>query len=954
MINFLLKKIWRNKWLMLCLAIGNILLIGTAIGIPLYISATMQRVFQQDMRYIQYTQNTFPAVMTLRYSFNDAPDLQAYEFYRRSKEVWWPNALRSIDVPIQQRLTVYRFANWRFAPEVAREYPPRYRTVQMAAVSGYGDNIVLTHGRMPSDELVDGRIIEVLAMSATLADLDLLLGENMNAAYYEGTLPLSLRIVGIYELHPESGAFWSVSQVNFRNTLLMSDMLAHERFARHYSPHYNMTVTWSEVLDFTQINILRQQHYAEALQAARDMFDPARAWNFSENFYYVIAGQDERTDRLAMTLWILLLPVFVMLALFIYMVSRQILANDQNVISILESRGTSRAQILWLYALQGLILAAVTYPIGLAFGVGVCQFIGASNGFMDLVQREALQVFVTVEALLIGLAAATFSFLTMFLPVIGFSKIGIVQHKTTNIGKPKKPLWQRFFVDIILLGFSIYSLYNIGNQQDILAAAFIAGERGLDPVLFLTSSMFMVAAALVCLRVFPYLVKLVFWLGKHFWPPSIYASMLKVIRSAGEEQFIMLFLVFTVSIGIFSAQSARTINLNNENIVQYLGGADLRFMEDWQNNVHLGGVVGSQAVGLPDILIYSGPDFNRFPPFDEVDSLTRVTTREGLLRVRMRELPPIVPIMAIETNTFGETVWFRDDLLRIHLNYFLNTLGRNPNGVLLSDMFRTEFGLSVGDTVHLVEITIDEGTPHGDWLEFTIMGFVERFPGFAPVGRTMIPGTEQFVEYPRALAVVNLGFLQMHWGMRPYEIWMRTNTPTNLFFYEFATEETLNITAFHDTKNELVAARLDPIIQGTNGALTISFIIILFICFSGFLIYWMLSIRSRVLQFGIFRAMGMSMRNILALLFNEQIFVTLTALIIGVVIGEVSSGLFIPFIKISYTPAEQVIPLLMVMEVRDYVSLYSVLGVMVLISMIILGGYISKIKIDQALKLGED
>ena len=938
---------------MLCLLVGNILLIGTATGIPLYISATMQRVFQQDMRAIQYTENRFPAVMTLSLCFNDAPDSEGYYFYTSTRDSWWPSALRILEVPVAHRAVIYEFANWRFTPDVAREYPARYRTVQMSAISGFADNIVLTHGRLPSSELEDGRVIEALAMSITLAERDLLLGELMNVEYREDGEFLQLRIVGVYELSPDAGAFWSIAPIDFHNTLLISDTLAHERFARYYMPHYYLTVTWNEVLDFSQINILRQSHYAQALQTARNMFDPARAWTFSENFYYVIMGQDERTDRLAITLWILLMPVFVMLALFIYMVSRQILAIDQNVISILESRGASRAQILWLYVFQGVFVATFAFTIGLYFGVGVCRFIGASNGFLDLVQRETLQIFITTEAILIGLAAVLFSFLTMFLPVISFSKIGIVQHKTTNIGKPKKPVWQRFYIDFLLLGFSIYSLYNIGSQQDLLAAAFLRDERGLDPVLFLTSSMFIASAALVCIRIFPLLVKLIYWLGRGFWPPSIYASMLKVIRSAGEEQFIMLFLIFTVSIGIFSAQAARTINFNNENIIQYLGGADLRFMEEWHDNVPRGGVVRGEVVGPPEILIYLGPDFGRFPNRIEVDSFTRVTTRMGYVRVGMRDLPPNVPIMAIETDTFGETVWFRDDLLRIHLNYFLNTLGRNPNGVLLSDVFRTEYDLSVGDTIQIGEITPDY-MPQGERLNFTILGFVERFPSFAPVGRTIIPETELIVEYPRSLAVINLGYLQMHWGMRPYEIWMRTNTPTNQFFYEFATEEALSITEFLDTKNELVAARIDPIFQGTNGALTISFIIILLICFSGFLIYWILSIRSRVLQFGIFRAMGMSMKSILALLFNEQVFVTLTALIIGIIVGEISSNLFIPLIKISYTPAEQVIPLLMVMEISDYVSLYSVLGVMVIISMIILAVYISKIKIDQALKLGED
>jgi putative ABC transport system permease protein len=136
--------------------------------------------------------------------------------------------------------------------------------------------------------------------------------------------------------------------------------------------------------------------------------------------------------------------------------------------------------------------------------------------------------------------------------------------------------------------------------------------------------------------------------------------------------------------------------------------------------------------------------------------------------------------------------------------------------------------------------------------------------------------------------------------------------------------------------------------------LTVGFIVTVLVCFTGFLIYWILSIKSRVLQFGIFRAMGMSLRNIVSLLINEQIFITLTAVAIGAVVGEVSSRLFVPLIQISFTASEQVIPLMITTETRDYMNLFGTIGFMVVICLVVLGVIISRIKIAQALKLGED
>jgi putative ABC transport system permease protein len=136
--------------------------------------------------------------------------------------------------------------------------------------------------------------------------------------------------------------------------------------------------------------------------------------------------------------------------------------------------------------------------------------------------------------------------------------------------------------------------------------------------------------------------------------------------------------------------------------------------------------------------------------------------------------------------------------------------------------------------------------------------------------------------------------------------------------------------------------------------LTVNFLITLLVCFSGFLIYWILSIRSRVLQFGIFRAMGMSMRGVIRLLINEQIFITLTSLGIGALVGELAARNFVPLIQLSYSAAQRPIPLLVVVEVRDYINLYSVMGVMIVLCLSVLFALVARMRVAQVLKLGED
>ncbi len=70
---------------------------------------------------------------------------------------------------------------------------------------------------------------------------------------------------------------------------------------------------------------------------------------------------------------------------------------------------------------------------------------------------------------------------------------------------------------------------------------------------------------------------------------------------------------------------------------------------------------------------------------------------------------------------------------------------------------------------------------------------------------------------------------------------------------------------------------------------TLSFILSLIVCSVGFLLYWVMTLKQRELQFGIYRAMGMRMREVKAMLLNEQIFLSFLPLLAGAGIGNCNS-----------------------------------------------------------------
>ena len=90
------------------------------------------------------------------------------------------------------------------------------------------------------------------------------------------------------------------------------------------------------------------------------------------------------------------------------------------------------------------------------------------------------------------------------------------------------------------------------------------------------------------------------------------------------------------------------------------------------------------------------------------------------------------------------------------------------------------------------------------------------------------------------------------------------------------------------------------------------------------------------------------------MLINEQFFISGISIGAGVLVGLISSRLFVPLIQIAYSASDKVIPLEIISSTSDFIRLGAVIGIMLVICMVILGMLISKIRISQALKLGED
>lgn len=501
------------------------------------------------------------------------------------------------------------------------------------------------------------------------------------------------------------------------------------------------------------------------------------------------------------------------------------------------------------------------------------------------------------------------------------------------------------YLDVLFFAVSIYGLYSFADRRDMLMTRMLSGDS-VDPMLFLCASLFIISAGLVALRIQPLIVRLVYIITKRFLKPATFASFLQILRSRGKQSFMMVFLMLTVALGIYNTTVARTILSNAEKSVEYQNGADIIFQEVWKDNSAFLVQTAEYEVEEGLELTYTEPDYARFEELGETKSLARVLKATvDVSGDRTKEGVNTATLMGIHTREFGETINFDSSLLPEHINTYLNVLGSNKDAVLLSMNFHTILEYDIGDVITYIN-------EDGDIINGNIYGFVDYWPSYIPQTYSI---TEEGVldKKDEYMIIANLSKIQEVWGVTPYQIWLKTDGSTQ-YIYDYAEENELRFTEFYDSLSDMVEIRNDTLFQGTNGILTMSFIVVLILCCVGFLIYWILSIKQRELLFGVFRAMGMRKREIIRMLINEQIFSSGISIVIGAIIGVVASKCFVPLVQIFYSTTNQAIPLTVVSRNDDMIRLFGVMGTVILVCMIILGVIISHIKISQALKLGED
>ena len=933
-----------HRWLVLALLAGSVLSVGLLASIPIYTDGVLQRLLTRDLERYQERTGRYPGTTAASYNFYRLVEKPAAKapFHDALEGEMLTRLVPALGVPVaaqMKRMTLDYLYDVRPQPEESRvESVKKFSRVE--AMQHLSDHVDLVHGRMHNPEPVDG-VYEAIVTSEAMQDLQLILGRTYLLYDLLTEQPrLTVKVVGVFAKNDPSDLYW------FRRFTSLSEsfLIDYDTFLRDflYQPTRNLTHgSWYFALDYHRItidnvpNLLRR--YDEYRRASAE-----RRVELDFGIAALLEDYNRRAAVLKITLSFLHVPIVLVLAFFMYMVSQLIVEGDLAEIAVLESRGAAGNQLFTVYLLQSLLLAAAALGLGPPLALVIVRFLGAANGFLEFVGRTALQAEIGLRAYAFALVGAAIFLAATLLPASRAARTSIVELRGRGARTRRYTFWRRFYLDLVLIAIAVYGLVQFQQRREILMLTAATGsDLPLDPLLFLTSVLFILGCAMLALRLFPYLVRALFRVARRRWSPPLYAAFIQVARARGHEQFLMVFLILTLALGIYNSSAARTVNRNIEERIYYAAGADLTmqpYFPSDQPPEGAGGMPGEPAPVTSPVVQYREPPYHPYTELPGIAGTTRVL-RQARAQVSLPgNRRTMSALMAITPEEFGRVAWFRSDLLPAHWHHYLNRLAADPKAMLLSSSIAEEFELKLGDTILVTWSSQDV-------VDGVVVGFVDHWPTFVPVDERT----------PPRLVVANFPYMRAKMATEPYEIWAKREPRSSTAeVYEAIEDRELDIVSMNDATQEVVAAKNDPLLQGTNGVLTLGFSVAMLISIVGFVMYWVLTLRSRTLQFGVLRAIGMSARRVLAMLVTEQVLITGSAIVAGMVIGRVAALLFVPLLQVVYAAADQVPAFRVASERGDFIRIYVVAAALLVLGGVLFRALLARLDIQQALKLGEE
>ncbi len=954
------KRMFAQRGLVLATTLGIISAVALSMSIPIYSDGVYQTILESTVG---------PASSDSSQSFRP-PFAFLYRYVGEWSGPLKFDKLQPIDaylsgpvvsdLGMKSRLFVrfFRTDNFKLFPADTGSYDSTAEPLtyaNFATVNDLEKHVTLVEGGYPADAPAQaGGPIDILLSDETAAKLGLHPGELYDAFIARGAgvskkvITQRVRVAGLWKPIDPTDIYWFYSSTGFDTTMFVSEKIFTDSVLPILDNDVNHAV-WYWVMDGSKVQSSDVPgmlgRIASTRQKAINLLDGLRLDLSPEE---ILQQYQKSAQSLTIYLYAFSLPLLFMILTFISLVVDMVVGRRRNEIAVLRSRGSTILQVLGMAAMESLILGIVGMAFGTPAAQVVAQFFGKTKSFLDFTAATSMHTQVTLSAVRFGLVTVAVALVAQVIPTLSASRYTIISYKQDRARQIRPPWWRRVGLDFLLLIPAGYGIYLLSQDLPLIPGGkpALSGSPFQNPLLLLVPALAIFSVTLLLLRVLPLLMRVVAWFFSHTRSVGMLMAARYLARTSSGYSAPLILLIMTLSLSTFTSTLAQTLDRHTHDQTYYSVGADLNVVEMGELQGGSGSSRGAAAAPQASSSS-SGGDATPvekwvFLPVAEhlkvpgVQAAARVAVTGIRITTDNGEIRGVYD--GIDRIDFPKVAFWRRDFAYQQLGDLMNDLALTSEGVLVSTDVLANYHLKIGDALKINTYQFDETKT----MTFKIMGAFNYWPGWYP-------------QQDGPLIVGNLDyFYEQVGGEFPYDVWLKLDPTVPIKPVLDGIQKMYGVVLRSDVSSTILsAAQLRPERQGFFGLLSVGFAALAFLTVLGFLLYALFSFQRRFIELGMLRAIGLSSGQMLAFLASELAFLFLAGLAAGTGLGVWVSNLFIPHLQVGSDMASLVPPFVVHIDWGSVFQVYILFGTLFVAALAVLGILLMRMKIFQAIKLGE-
>lgn len=931
-----LKRLRANLGLAACALIAATSAVALAASVPAYAEAGSLRLLREEIRQQEERQGRSPFALLFRYVGAWNGPLE-WERVAPADEYLRDEGIARLGLAVDSFARHARTAPLRMFLAANNE-TVFLQNASLGFVSGLDDRIRIVDGQAPQATAGDAPL-EIMVARAMADEVGLNVGDAVIIIAAGGRpTTLQARVAAIWEPVNRADPAWFFAPDTLDDVVLTAEADFTGRVAADLRNEIDQ-VLWFVRLSGANVTGAQAGPLLSRVEQVR-----ARAagivpgLRLEQGPAEALGLYQTRVAALITQLFVFSTPILSLVLYFAALIAALLVRRQRGEIALLKTRGVSSAQILGIYLVEWLLIGAAALALGLPLGLTFAALMSRTRSFLDIdLAAEIAALTLGEQSVRFALAVLAATMVAALLPALIATRRTLVDEQQQAARSARPPFWQRVYLDFLLLIPAVYGIYQLGTGGGLFQGS--ANDPFANPLLILAPALFCFSLGLITLRLFPLVLEALARLAALPGWVAPLVTFRALARQTDSYRGALLLLILTLSLATFSSAMADTLDGAMRVEIGYQVGATTQLFETGESTERSGAnrpgsqpprrdireearflfVPVSEHLQVPGILAAS-----RVGRYDALANLGSAGRQLQLIGIDRSDFPNVI--------TRFERSWGGGE----SLGGLMNLLARYPDGVIVSRNALAG-GLKVGDALPM---TLQL---YGDQREvrFRIIAAVDLWPGVYPQ------------DGPIAVANLNYIFDQMG-GQYPYDVWIARDsaTPANEVV---AAVRSLGIPVVDtlDVAELTEREQSRPQRQGLFGLLTIGFLTAGLITLLGFLVAGLITARRRAIELGMLRALGLSGMGVAAALALEQLLLVGAGLVAGTAIGALAATLVVPLMQVGVGPfpGTPAYPPRLVWD--SMFGIYAAFGGTLLLSLLMLGAGLARVKLFQAVKLGD-